>query len=284
MKPSRIAARGIRPVEPTYTAPDMRHGSFKLFRAFGIDVFMHWSWWVMAVLVVPRIPYFEGPDALLWKSLLFVTLFVIVILHEFGHALACRSVGGESRDIVLWPLGGIAYVKPPARPGAVLWSIAAGPLVNVLLIPVTVVAYLAVGGWSLGGNPLAGNDLQLYCFTIMGMNFMLLIFNMMPIYPLDGGQVLMSLLWFVVGRPTALKIASVIGLVAAGLLGVVALLLGDIWLLLITGFVALQAFNGFRLATAMPYMDPRKVDERQAQRDADQSLEARLRAEVDPWR
>ena len=264
----------------------MQNGSFKLFRAFGIDVSLHWSWFLMAALIIPQMDYFnaQGLDELLWQTLLFVTLFVIVILHEFGHALACRSVGGESRDIILWPLGGVAFVKPPARPGAVLWSIAAGPLVNVLLIPVTIVAYLAVGGWGLGARPMAGTDLQLYCFAVMGMNFMLLVFNMMPIYPLDGGQVLMSLLWFVVGRPAALKIASIIGLVAAGMLGVLALMWGDLWLLLITGFVALQAFNGYRLANDMAHMDPRKVDERQAKRDDDQSMEDRLRAEVDPWR
>ena len=61
--------------------------------------------------------------------------FLIVLLHEFGHALACRQVGGTANQIVLWPLGGVAYVNPPQRPGATLWSIAAGPLVNVALLP-----------------------------------------------------------------------------------------------------------------------------------------------------
>lgn len=260
----------------------MQNGSFKLFKVFGIQVYLHWSWFLMAVLIIPRMGYFTGADALLWKSMLFVSLFAIVILHEFGHALACRSVGGEARNITLWPLGGVAFVNPPARPGAVLWSIAAGPLVNVLLIPVTVLIYFSVRGelaWYVDGN-----NVQMFWFAVMSMNFGLLVFNMMPVYPLDGGQVLMSLLWFVVGRATALKIASVIGLVAAGGLGVIALLLQDWWLLLITGFVGLQAFNGFRLANAMARMDPRRVDERLAQRHTDQQVEDRVRAEVDPWR
>ncbi|XAL99250.1 site-2 protease family protein [Phycisphaeraceae bacterium D3-23] len=262
----------------------MQNGSFKLFRAFGIDVFLHWSWFLMAVLIIPRMGYFTGPDALVWKSLLFVSLFVIVILHEFGHALACRSVGGQARNIVLWPLGGVAFVNPPARPGAVLWSIAAGPLVNVVLIPVTVLAYLAVDGWSIINTPFAGTDLQLYVFAVMVMNLMLLIFNMLPVYPLDGGQVLMSLLWFVVGRVKALKIASFIGLIAAGGLGVLALMMGDMWLLLMTAFVGWQAFNGFRLANAMARMDPRRFDERLAKQHQDQSVDDRVRADVDPWR
>ncbi|MEM9416131.1 MAG: site-2 protease family protein [Planctomycetota bacterium] len=260
----------------------MQNGSFKIFRAFGIDVFLHWSWFLMAVLIIPRMGYFTGTDALVWKTLLFVSLFVIVILHEFGHALACRSVGGQARNIVLWPLGGVAFVNPPARPGAVLWSIAAGPLVNVLLIPVTVAAYLLVRGEL--AMPIDSNNLQLYCFAVLAMNFGLLIFNMMPVYPLDGGQVLMSLLWFVVGRAVALKIASIIGLIAAGGLGLLALLGGDMWLLLMTAFVGWQAFNGFRLANAMARMDPRRVDERLAQRQYDQQVEDRIRAEVDPWR
>ena len=58
-----------------------------------------------------------------------------MLLHEFGHALACRQTGGHADTIVLGPLGGIAFVQPPPRPGAYLWSLAAGPLVNVILFP-----------------------------------------------------------------------------------------------------------------------------------------------------
>ena len=71
-----------------------------------------------------------------WAALLYLGLFVLVTMHEFGHALACRQVGGRANRIVLWPLGGIAFVNPPRRAGAMLWSIAAGPLVNVLLFPI----------------------------------------------------------------------------------------------------------------------------------------------------
>ena len=73
---------------------------------------------------------------MVWPVLEYLALFVIVLVHEFGHALACRQVGGQANQIVLWPLGGVAYVAPPPRPGATLWSIAAGPLVNVVLAPV----------------------------------------------------------------------------------------------------------------------------------------------------
>ena len=63
-------------------------------------------------------------------------MFGIVLLHEFGHVLACRSVGGQANEIMLWPFGGVAFVKPPPRPAATLWNVVAGPAVNVLLVPV----------------------------------------------------------------------------------------------------------------------------------------------------
>ena len=69
-----------------------------------------------------------------WNGLEYLSLFVIVLLHEFGHAMACRQTGGTANRILLWPLGGVAYVNPPKRPGANLWSTAAGPLVNLALL------------------------------------------------------------------------------------------------------------------------------------------------------
>src|SRR6266542_6496379 len=111
-----------------------RQASFRIFRLWGIDVHLHWSWFIVAVYSIStRIPKYESP---VWGLLEYLALFLIVLMHEFGHALACRQVGGTANQIVLWPLGGVAYVAPPQRPGAMLWSIAAGPLVNVALAPI----------------------------------------------------------------------------------------------------------------------------------------------------
>ena len=109
-------------------------GSFRSVPAF-------WNHGLFALGVVSRRGYFvqhrtHGYSSSIWSVWNFYALFSIVLIHEFGHQLACRSVGGKTHDIVLWPLGGVAYVSPPQRPGAQLWSIAAGPLVNVVLIPV----------------------------------------------------------------------------------------------------------------------------------------------------
>src|SRR5712691_9926381 len=119
-----------------------RQGSFRLFRFAGIDVFLHWSWFAVALVELQwRAKMYSSPT---WNVLEYLTLFAIVTMHEFGHALACRSVGGMANQIVLWPLGGVAYVAPPQRPGAMLWSIAAGPLVNVVLFVILTV--VAAGG------------------------------------------------------------------------------------------------------------------------------------------
>jgi Zn-dependent protease len=108
-------------------------GTIRLVQIAGINVYLHWSWFLLAVF---EISGRGGYSSKAWNALEYVALFGIVTLHEFGHALACRQVGGRADRIVLWPLGGVAYVSPPPRPGATLWSIAAGPLVNVVLIPI----------------------------------------------------------------------------------------------------------------------------------------------------
>src|SRR5271154_6812455 len=111
-----------------------KQGAIRLFRIVGIDVYLHWSWFLVAAI---ELQYRKGDYSTpLWNVVEYLALFVIVTMHEFGHALACRQVRGSANQIVLWPLGGVAYVDPPPRPGAVLWSIAAGPLVNVALVPV----------------------------------------------------------------------------------------------------------------------------------------------------
>jgi len=262
----------------------MVNGSVKLFRLFGIDVFLHWSWFIIAVFLVPRVGQgqFTGPGSIpiIWSAALYLSLFAIVLIHEFGHALACRSVGGQAKHIVLWPLGGVAYVSPPQRPGAVLWSIVAGPLVNVMLIPVTVIAYYLVRGEF--AFPEEGNNIQAFMFAVGAINFGLLVFNMMPVYPLDGGQTLMALLWFVIGRAKSLKVVSMIGLIVAGGVVLLAIFFSDIWYMAMALFVGLQAWNGYRLGMTLSKIDPKHYDERYANRAAMDEVEGRIQEEVDP--
>src|SRR3989475_2043921 len=231
-------------------------GSIRLFHLAGIDVFLHWSWFFVAALEISmrgrRYP------SIAWNIAEYLTLFLIVTLHEFGHALACRQVGGTANRIMLWPLGGVAYVDPPPRPAATLWSIAAGPLVNVVLLGVS--AALAFwgqhAGWRLAA-PHAYKLLWAVCFINLG----LLIFNMLPIYPLDGGQILRSLLWFVFGRARSLMVATIIGFV--GIAGLIALVVGvrllvggpmtggEMWLGVMAVFILLNCWGGLMQARVL---------------------------------
>jgi Zn-dependent protease len=227
-----------------------RQGAFRLFRFAGIDVFLHWSWFIVAIYQVQwRLGRYSSP---LWNVLEYLALFAIVTLHEFGHSLACRQVGGRANQIVLWPLGGVAYVDPPQRPGATLWSIAAGPLVNVVLIPVlTLLFFLS----HASGLAQAVPDAHALLSFILIMNLAVLIFNILPVYPLDGGQILRSLLWFVIGRARSLSVASVVGFAGvAGLVGL-AVLGQSVWIGILAAFVGLNCWRGFQSARILSKME-----------------------------
>jgi tetratricopeptide (TPR) repeat protein/Zn-dependent protease len=227
--------------------------SLRLFTFSGITVYLHWSWFLVAYFeIVRRVnPY----SSLAWNILEYVALFGIVVLHEFGHALACRQVGGQADRIVLWPLGGVAFVNPPPRPGPTLWSIAAGPLVNVALVPVTVGLWwlAAKEGW-FGSHP----DAYRFIRSMAAINLVLLIFNLLPIYPLDGGRILQSLLWIFLGRSRSMRVATVIG-VLCGIAGVgVAIGYGQTWLGIMAGFIALSSAAGYYQAERLgrPGVEP----------------------------
>jgi len=222
-------------------------GSLRLFRLSGIEVFLHWSWFVVAVYEIQQR---DGGrySSIKWNILEYLGLFAIVLLHEFGHALACRQVGGRANRIVLWPLGGVAYVDPPPRPGATLWSIAAGPLVNVALVPV--ILGLGYVSRQAGWYQLAP-DLHTLLKRIFLIDIWLLAFNILPIYPLDGGQILRSLLWFVFGRARSLMVAASIGFV--GVIGFVGLAvwLQSVWFGAIAAFLLLNCWSGLKQARAL---------------------------------
>ena len=223
--------------------PSSRQGSVHLFRFRGIDVFLHWSWFLVAAY---EIQSRNGRySSITWNVLEYLALFLIVTLHEFGHSLACRQVGGQANQIVLWPLGGVAYVDPPPRPGATLWSIAAGPLVNVALIPIII----GIGRMSLlFGWYAAVPNLRALIHAIFYIDVVLLVFNILPIYPLDGGQILRSLLWFMLGRARSLQVATILGLLGiAGFIGL-AVWMHSIWYGAIAAFMLMNCWGGLRHA------------------------------------
>ena len=223
-------------------------GAIRLFKFGGIQVYLHFSWFIVAAYeFTQRVGAYERP---IWSALEYLALFAIVLLHEFGHAFACRQTGGIADRIVLWPLGGIAFVDPPRRPGAVLWSIAAGPLVNVALLPILSILLLFVRARGLAAE---NADLYRFVFNVGFINGWLLVFNLLPVYPLDGGQILRAVLWFPFGEIRSLQVASVIGLVGSIVLAGVFLWLGMsvFWTTVMVFFLLSRAIAGWQYAKVM---------------------------------
>lgn len=231
-----------------------RQGSIRLFRFAAIDVYLHWSWFLVAVYqFTQRQHNYSAP---LWSMVEYLALFGIVLMHEFGHALACRQTGGQANQIVLWPFGGVAYVAPPERAGAQLWSIAAGPLVNVVLMPV----FLGLYWWSVqNGWADTRPDWHEFLLSLTWVNGILLLFNVLPIYPLDGGQILRSVLWFMIGRGRSLQVAAIIGIAGGLALAGYALYLGSIWMVLITLFLMSNSWRALKHSRELIEIDRLRV-------------------------
>jgi len=182
-------------------------------------------------------------------------LLLLVLLHEFGHCVACRRVGGEADRIVLLPWGGLALVRPPHSWKAHFAATAGGPAVHLLLVPVLGAAVVAVGmGDFLLFNPFkpleavgyaaaAGSSLEaagrITLWWLHYINIVLLLFNVfLPMYPFDGGRLVQALLWSRLGYRRAQEIAVLIGFAGAMVLGLAALWLEQAMLVLIAAFGA----------------------------------------------
>jgi Zn-dependent protease/predicted RNA-binding Zn-ribbon protein involved in translation (DUF1610 family) len=224
-----------------------RRGSIHLFRFAGIDVFLHWYWFLFAAYELSNRA--KAYSSVAWNVLEYLALFFLVLLHEYGHALACRQVGGTASQILLWPLGGVAYVNPPLKPGATLWSNAAGPLVNLALFCI-----LAPPGIMLDRSLHLANsspDVHVFLRALLLINVVLLVFNLLPIYPLDGGQILRSLLWFAIGRARSLMAAVVIGFVGVAGLLALAVWARSGWIGVLALFILASCWDGLRQAQAL---------------------------------
>jgi Zn-dependent protease/CBS domain-containing protein len=221
-------------------------GSLRFARLFGIDIFVHPTFALLLVLIAIESAASHGARGAFYGLLNVFGLFACVTFHELGHSLVARRFGGQVRQIVLLPIGGVARMsREPTRPLHELLIAIAGPLVNVVIAAGLFAAFVAQLGkvpdeatWMAAVSQPGPKALWL---TLIAGNVTLAVFNLIPAFPMDGGRVLRALLSFWIGRVRATTIAVTIGqLLAFALLGY-AILNANPWLALLAAFVFFSA-------------------------------------------
>jgi Zn-dependent protease len=219
--------------------------SFQVGRAFGIPVYVHPSFLLLPLWVLYNTRG-AGPVGMLFGLATLLAIFGCVVLHEFGHALAARSFGIGTRDVTLYPIGGVARLERMSeRPVEELLIALAGPAVNfvlvVLLTPLVIAAGVAglLGDGGIGLTPEQG-FLPLaarFAATLLLGNGVLMVFNLLPAFPMDGGRVLRALLSMGLGHLRATEIAARVGLGVAVLVGLSTFFVPNPMLVVLAVFV-----------------------------------------------
>jgi len=162
-----------------------------------------------------------GPDAAMQGVLFIVLLFACVLLHEFGHVFAARRYGVQTPDITLLPIGGVARLeRVPEKPSQELVVALAGPAVNVVI---AALLFLAIGGMPSVESMEVDNPGIGLLARLASVNVFLVLFNLIPAFPMDGGRALRALLATRMGYGRATQIAASIGQAVAFALGLLGL-------------------------------------------------------------
>lgn len=214
--------------------------SWKIARLWGIDIYMHATF----LLIIAWVAFTYWVQLHNWSAVLggiafILALFACVVLHEYGHALTARRYGIKTRDITLYPIGGVARLERiPERPIEELWVALAGPAVN-LVIAVVLFIFLALTEPNvrfLNLNIASGNFLA----RLLTVNVLLAGFNLLPAFPMDGGRVLRAILAMNMDHVRATQVAAIVGQAMAFLFGLAGLMF-DPFLLFIALFVWIGA-------------------------------------------
>jgi len=214
--------------------------SLKLGTYAGIGVYLHWTFALLiGYIFIAHLGAGQSPAQALVGVGFILTLFLCVVLHEFGHALTARRYGVTTRDITLLPIGGVARLERiPEKPKQEFWVAVAGPAVNLVIAGVLFIVLVIQGQ--------ANQLLQLpwfqgpFLLQLLQVNLLLVGFNLLPAFPMDGGRVLRALLATKLGRRRATAIAANIGQAMAILFGIVGFFYNP-FLIFIAIFVYLGA-------------------------------------------
>ncbi|WP_182870521.1 site-2 protease family protein [Rhodopirellula sp. JC639] len=233
---------------------------------FRIGVYVHWSF-ALLVAYVAYAGYQDGVIGTVFGVTLLLGMFLCVTLHEYGHALMARRFGIETMDITLFPIGGVArLMKIPRIPWQEFLVAVAGPAINVVIVVALAAVLFVFSGFglpSLGAlltepeavdryiEALNSPTPLGYLLSMMLVNTALILFNMIPAFPMDGGRVLRSVLALGIEYRRATRIASYIGVVCAVVMGALALYNGVVTAGLIAVFICYAGLSEARQVDAI---------------------------------
>jgi Zn-dependent protease len=230
--------------------------SFPIGRLFGAAIRIH----IMFPIVVLGLylkalkDYSAVPGAAGSAAIFFGLMFLSVLLHEYGHVFAARSVGGDANEIVLWPLGGLAMCDVPHQPRRHFLTALAGPLVNLMLCVLSAAFLIGQLVWPpinpitsspimpqlhhlANGEALVSTWYLALAFQLFWVNWALFLFNLLPAWPLDGGRMLHAILWARTDEREADGLAAYTGFGIMLLMCVVAIYSDSVLLFALTLFI-----------------------------------------------
>jgi Zn-dependent protease len=208
--------------------------SVKLATIAGIDVYIHWTFWLLVAIYFSSVALSSGILAGATTAIFILAIFGCVLLHEFGHAAAALAYGIKTPDITILPFGGVARLASiPQKPVQELVIALAGPAVNVVIAAFLLVTH---GLGQMFTGPLSAELLD-FNDNLLIANVVLVVFNLIPAFPMDGGRVLRSLIAMRSGQLRATEIAAGIGRWLALGFALYAIFNGPFTLLLVAGFV-----------------------------------------------
>lgn len=239
-------------------------GSLELGSIAGIKVKIHWTFMLLILWVVfVELSRGSNLEAMLWSIFFILVLFACVVLHEFGHSLTARRFKVETRQITLLPIGGVASLEGmPENPKEEFYVAIAGPAVNVVI---AAALYLVVPMENyLNQDPemleqtMSTINSQNFLFYLFSANIMLVLFNLIPAFPMDGGRVFRALLSMKFDRVRATRMAAQLGQGVALLFFLIGLLYNPI-LILIAIFVYFGAQGENMMVQQLSLLKDHKV-------------------------
>jgi Zn-dependent protease len=236
--------------------------SLKIASPFGIKISIHWTFlfliaWVIAIDLGQGFNF----QQIMMSVLFILVLFICVILHELGHSLAAKSFGGDVKSITLLPIGGMANIKKmPDKPREELLITVAGLAVNVIIAFILWMILGSLGLLNIENIEYKAITAKNFFVMLMVVNLLIVAFNLIPAFPMDGGRILRAMLSFKMSKVQATRIAQTVGKIFAVSFVVLGLFYNP-FLIVIGIFVFLGAQAEYQMIKYHDLLDKFKVED-----------------------